>query len=85
MKNIFQSVMRPKVPGSNFNLSHSHKLSYDFGQLIPSMWTELMPGDKIDMSIENFARLSPLIAPIMHKVDVTHHVFVVPIRTLWTG
>lgn len=53
------------------------------GYLIPVHCQECVPGDKFHMSSEAMFRMMPLVAPIMHKVDVYMHFFFVPNRILW--
>lgn len=71
-------------PNKNvFDLSHDVKLSCNMGDLIPTLALECVPGDKFNLSCESINRLAPLVAPMMHRVDVTHHYFFVPNRLLW--
>lgn len=84
MKNIFNSVMLPKVDTNRFDLSHDVKLSFKMGQLIPTCVMDCIPGDKVSISTENMLRFAPLISPVMHKVRVTTHYFFVPNRLLWS-
>jgi hypothetical protein len=44
---------------------------------------DCVPGDKVKISTETMLRFAPLIAPVMHKVNVTTHYFFVPNRILW--
>lgn len=44
---------------------------------------EAVPGDRIRISSEAMLRMMPMIAPIMHKVNVTFHHFFVPNRLTW--
>lgn len=53
--------------------------------LTPIHTMEVIPGDVIKMSCESMLRFAPLIAPIMHKVDVYTHFFFVPNRLVWSG
>lgn len=82
-KSLFNSVkmMRPK--SSKFDLSHDVKLSCQMGQLVPIMATETMPGDKFRISAQSLIRFAPLVAPVMHRMDVSIHYFFVPNRILW--
>ena len=80
---LFDSIQLRKVPGSNFDLSHQHKLSCDIGELIPCMVEEALPGDVWKISTEVLARMAPLIVPPFHNLDVTVHYFFVPNRILW--
>lgn len=53
------------------------------GKLIPFYVQEIVPGDKFKVNSEIFMRFSPLIAPVMHRVNVTTHYFFVPNRLTW--
>lgn len=81
--NIFNQI-QVKRPQSNwFDLSHDVKLSLNMGELVPIMCTKCMPGDKFNISCESLLRFAPLVAPMMHRVDVTMHYFFVPNRLVW--
>lgn len=69
---------------SAVDLSHEKKLSGHIGQLIPIFWEELVPSDKIRCSSEILVRLAPMLAPVMHRIDVFTHYFFVPYRLLWS-
>ena len=53
------------------------------GNLIPVCVLDAVPGDKFNISAETLIRFAPLLAPIMHRVDVSIHYFFVPNRLLW--
>ena len=53
------------------------------GGLYPTCVMECVPGDKVKIGTETMLRFAPLIAPVMHKVNVTTHYFFVPNRILW--
>jgi hypothetical protein len=59
------------------------KLSADMGNLTPILTLECVPGDKFELGCESLIRFSPLIAPVMHRMDVSMHYFFVPNRILW--
>lgn len=83
MKNIFNQI-QIKVPKSNvFDLTHDVKLSCNMGELVPICCMEAVPGDKFNISCESLLRFAPLIAPVMHRMDVTMHYFFVPNRIVW--
>lgn len=82
-KNIFNSVLLPKVDTNRFDLSHDVKLSFSMGELIPTCLMECLPGDQVSISVQNMLRFAPLISPVMHRVIVTTHYFFVPNRLLW--
>ena len=84
-KNLLNSVKISTPRRNVFNLSHDVKLSMDMGYLVPTLALECVPGDKFNISCESMVRLAPMIAPIMHRVDVTMHYFFVPNRILWSN
>lgn len=67
------------------SLSHYRLLTCDLGQLIPCGLTEVLPGDTIQHSTSVLLRMSPLIAPVMHPLQVRVHHFFVPHRLNYTG
>lgn len=66
------------------SLSHYKLLTCDMGQLIPIGCVEALPGDTIQHSTSLFIRVSPMMAPVMHPVQVRVHHFFVPHRLIWT-
>lgn len=80
---IFDSIKVPKPKRSNFDLSHDVKLTTDFGKLVPFLCTEVLPGDSFKCQSQVFARLAPMFAPVMNKMDIYTHYFFVPYRLLW--
>ena len=74
-------LRRPKK--SKFDLSHERKMSLNMGKLIPIMTQEVLPSDSFKVKSEIFMRLSPLLAPMMHRVNVYTHFFFVPNRIIW--
>jgi hypothetical protein len=53
------------------------------GQLIPAFCTEMSPGDTFILNNEEVLRFQPLVAPIMHEVNVYTHTFFCPLRLLF--
>ena len=80
---IFSKVSLSKPKYSTFNLSYDSKLSLNMGDLIPIHVQEIVPGDVIDLSTTQMLRLQPMIAPVMHEVNVYTHFFFVPNRLVW--
>ncbi|WVR22152.1 MAG: major capsid protein [Malazfec virus 7] len=72
------------VPGNNtFNLSHDVKLTCDGGYLVPCLIEEVLPGDVFRYRNSILTRLTPLVQPMMHKVDVSVQAAFIPTRILW--
>jgi len=83
MSKIFENLRLSKPRYSAFDLSHEKKLSCEMSQLIPIMVEEVLPGDHFKVQTEVMLRFAPLIAPVMHRVNVYVHYFYVPNRIIW--
>ncbi len=58
-------------------------MSGQMGLLMPTLVQEIVPGDRFRVSSEVMIRLAPMIAPVMHRVNVYTHYFFVPNRIVW--
>ena len=85
MKPLFNSVQLKKPKGNKFDLTHEKKLSCNMGELIPAYLQEIIPGDKFKVDTEMLLRCAPMIAPMMHRVNVYMHYFFVPNRLVWSN
>lgn len=83
MANIFNSIRMKRPKRNAFNLSYESKLTMNMGELVPIMCTPVVPGDKFRVRTESLVRLAPLVAPMMHRVNVFTHYFFVPNRLVW--
>ncbi len=83
--NLFNSIQMFKPKKNAFDLSHDFKFSGDMGNLIPILVNECVPGDNYSISCDAMVRFAPMLAPIMHRVDVSMHYFFVPNRIVWKG
>lgn len=68
---------------SKHNLSYTHLLSCDLGELVPVGLTEVLPGDSMQMQSRILLRCAPMLAPAMHAVRVRVHHWFVPHRLVW--
>lgn len=82
-KNIFNSVAINKPKTNAFDLSHERKFSMDMGNLIPIFCQEAVPGDKFRVNTEVLMRFAPMLAPVMHRINIFTHYFFVPNRLIW--
>lgn len=83
MANIFNKIQLAMVPSNKFDLTHDVKLSCQMGKINPIMVMECLPGDKVQLSCESLIRMSPLVSPVMHELNVFMHYFFVPNRIIW--
>lgn len=79
---IFTEVPLPRVKQSYFDLSHEVKMSMKFGSLTPILLLDVLPGDYITDEMVAQIRMAPMLAPVMHKINVKTDFFFVPARTL---
>lgn len=82
-KKIFEKIQNTQVNTSGFDLSHDRKLSTNFAKLTPFLLNEIVPGDKFSVNSEVMVRLAPMLAPVMHRMNVYTHFFFVPNRLVW--
>lgn len=68
---------------SKFDLSHERKLSLNMGYLVPVLCQEILPGDRFRVNTELMLRLAPMLAPVMHRMNVFVHHWFVPNRLVW--
>jgi len=69
--------------GAYHNLSHAAKFSDYLGYITPIACFDCVPGDKINHKIHALIRTQPLLAPVMHEVDIEIHAYFVPDRLVY--
>lgn len=70
---------------TKLDLGHQHITTADFMQLNVATLMELVPGSKIDVKMESFARLNPLPVPTFGRASLRNRAFFVPFRTIFRG
>lgn len=83
MSAIFNSIPARRPKRNVFSLSHDVKMSGNMADLLPVLCEEVVPGDKFRVQTSSLVRLAPMLAPIMHKLNVHIHYFFVPNRLVW--
>lgn len=68
---------------SKFSLSHTNLFTADMGYIIPINVMDVLPGDTVQQATSALVRVSPLLAPVMHPVQVKIHHWFVPNRIIW--
>lgn len=79
----FAMVPRSDVPRSAFDVNHVHKTTFGVSGLIPVYVQEVLPGDSIRCRMHAFARLAPVIVPVMDNLILESFFFFVPNRLVW--
>lgn len=84
MANQFNSIFLRTPKRNKFNLSFQNKLTMRFGELVPFMVQDVIPGDRFKVGSSHVIRMQPTIAPIMQNVNINKYYFYVPNRLLWS-
>ncbi|WGL30964.1 major capsid protein [Dipodfec virus UOA04_Rod_592] len=74
-------VNKPKR--HSFDLSHSNHLTFRFGQLIPCLCEEVLPGDTFKIDAALGLRFMPLAFPIQTKCRAHVHFFYQRTKNIW--
>lgn len=85
MANIFQNIRFKTPKRYKYDLSHEVKASMKIGQLYPILRMDVLPGDTFNVNTQHVLKLQPMLAPIMHTIDVKVDYFYVPYRILSKG
>lgn len=80
---IFEKIKINPPQRSGFDLSHEVKTTVKMGTLTPVLCQEVLPSDHFKVNSETFVRMLPMLAPMMHRVNVYMHFFFVPNRIIW--
>lgn len=68
MKGFDKLHVKSAVKSHNkFDLSHSHLTTMDFGEIMPLLALETVPGDKFNINASYFSRMAPLVKPTYGK------------------
>lgn len=82
---LFNSVKMNAPKVNKFDLSHMKKFSCNMTELLPVGVMEVLPGDRVRWATQLMLRCAPMLAPVMHEIDVYLHAFYVANRTIWTS
>lgn len=81
----FSRIPRVNVRRSTFDRSHTHKTTFNAGQLVPVFLDEVLPGDTFSLDFNFFCRLSTPIVPFMDNLYLDYHFFYCPTRLVWSN
>lgn len=83
MSKLFDTIQIRKPKRNSFPLPHDVKLSFNMGDLVPILCQPVVPGDTWKLQASTMLRMSPLLAPIMDRVNVFTYFWFVPYRLIW--
>lgn len=81
----FSLVPSANIPRSKFRSPHTVKTSLDAGYLVPVACREVLPGDTFIVRPNIFARLAPIVAPVLDDCWLDFFVFFDPDRLVWNN
>lgn len=79
----FSQVPSAEIQRSRFQRDHGLLTTMDFGNLVPILCDEVLPGDTFNANVTGFARLATQLHPIMDNAYIDTHFFFVPSRLVW--
>ena len=83
-KNVMKLLKpSPHRARNDFDLSHRHILSANFGELLPVTCIETVPGDHIEMHASDLLRAIPMVTSPFLRAKQHMDVWFVPYRDLW--
>lgn len=83
-KNVMKLLKpSPHRSRNDFDLSHRHVYTANFGELLPSTCIETVPGDHITLHASNLLRALPMVTSPFLRAKQHIDVWFVPYRDLW--
>lgn len=82
---LFNSIQLVRPRRSVKDLSYWNLLTTSFGSLTPLTCKPTLPGDKFRANFEVKVQFLPMMAPVMHPMNVSLLNFYCPIRIVWKG
>ena len=84
-KNVMKMLKPSPTLGRNdFDLSHRTVHTANFGELIPNMCVETVPGDKIKVRISDLVRAEPMVTSPFLRAKQHVDVWFVPYNLMWS-
>lgn len=79
----FSKLPQANIQRSIFDRSHSHKTTFNVGDIIPILCDEVLPGDTVQVDTSKIVRLQTMLAPIYDNIYLDTYYFFCPSRILW--
>ncbi|QCS36939.1 major capsid protein [Tortoise microvirus 30] len=77
-----KNIGKVRIKRSAMNLNYRKIFNTDMGVLYPIQADVVLPSDIWKMTHDIVIRLQPLIAPILHEINVFTHTFFIPLRLI---
>lgn len=82
-QNHFRNIPDIDIKRSRFHRPHTHKTTFNTGDLIPFYVDEILPGDTVQMNMAAAVRMATPIFPVMDNAYLDTYYFYVPFRLVW--
>lgn len=82
-QNHFRNIPDIDIQRSRFHRPHTHKTTFNTGDLIPFYVDEILPGDTVQMNMAAAVRMATPIFPVMDNAYLDTYYFYVPFRLVW--
>ena len=79
----FSKLPQANIQRSIFDRSHSHKTTFNVGDIVPILVDEVLPGDTVQIDTSKIVRLQTMLAPIYDNIYLDTYFFFCPSRILW--
>lgn len=76
----FSTIPKVNMARSVFDRSHAAKMTFNFDYLTPVFVDEIIPGDTMNLKVNNFVRLATQVVPVMDNMYIDWFFFFVPNR-----
>lgn len=79
----FATLPHAEIVRSRFDRSHTHKTTFNAGELVPILVDEILPGDTVSLDTAFVCRMSTPIYPVMDSSFIDIYYYFVPDRIIW--
>ena len=79
----FSQAPQANIKRSILGYKHTHKTTFNAGDLVPIFVSEVLPGDTFDINVTSLVRLATPIHPTMDNLFLDTYFFYVPNRLIW--
>ena len=79
----FSQAPQANIKRSILGYKHTHKTTFNAGDLVPIFVSEVLPGDTFDINVTSLVRLATPIHPTMDNLFLDTYFFFVPNRLIW--
>ena len=79
----FKNIPKLDIKRSTFDMSYSHRTTFNKGELVPFMMQEVLPGDTFTLDTSYVIRMNTPIKPVMDNAYLDIYYFYIPNRLSW--